>query len=230
MELEKFRPENYFDLSKFEFADIFIQDKPAWETIAKIKPYIEEKFAKGEVKKQIPEAEGSVFSGENIHIGEGTVILPGTFIMDNVIIGKNCKLGPNAYIRDNVIIGDGQIIGNCCEIKNSIVLGVDHPLKPGIPHFNYVGDSIIGKNCNIAAGTLVANIRFDFFTTEATINVRDGEEKVDSGLRKFGVIMGDGAQTGCNCVILPGTIVGKKAILGGSMNRKGVIPAEAKEY
>ena len=130
-------------------------------------------------------------------IGKGTEILPGTVIEGNVIIGEDCKIGPNAYIRGNVYVGNGCHIG-ICEVKNSIILD-----KSNIPHFNYVGDSIIGENVNLGAGTKIANLRHDSKSIKISINDR----KIDSRRRKLGAFIGSNAKTGINSSINCGVFV-----------------------
>lgn len=144
---------------------------------------------------------------ENVSIGEGTTIRNGAYIMSNVIIGKNCNISPNCYIRPYTSIGDNVTIGSCVEIKNSIIMDNTH-----IGHLNYIGDSIIGGNCNFGAGTQVANLRHD----GKTIRVDIGTQKIDTGRRKLGVIMGDNVHTGVNSTINVGTI-----IKGGTNIRPG---------
>lgn len=217
-------PEKYFNLSKFEFRGVFVENKPVWETVKNIEKFIDKFFAKQGVKNLGGRFPRAFLEGEHIYVGEGTKIYPGAFVGNNVIIGKNCEVRPGAFIRENVILGDDCIIGNSCEIKNSILLN-----KAWTSHFNYVGDSIIGNNTNIAASTIFANIRFDFFDKDPrTIAIKLDGEIFDTGLLKFGSIMGDGSQTGCKTLINPGTFIGKNCILGGFKNHRGVIPANSK--
>jgi len=130
-------------------------------------------------------------------IGKGTEILPGTVIEGNVIIGEHCKIGPNAYLRGNVYIGNNCHIG-ISEVKNSIILD-----NSNVPHFNYVGDSIIGENVNLGAGTKIANLRHDSKSIKISINAR----KIDSRRRKLGAFIGSGTKTGINSSINCGVFV-----------------------
>lgn len=134
----------------------------------------------------------------NIEIGKGTIIRSGSYITGPVIIGNNCDIGPNCYIRPATSIGNNVRIGNAVEIKNSIIMNGTH-----IGHLSYVGDSIVGENCNFGAGTNVANLRHD----NRTIIVELVGKKFDSGRRKLGVIMGDNVHTGINSSINVGTVV-----------------------
>lgn len=142
---------------------------------------------------------GTVRTGATIDgiivLGEGSVILPGVYIEGNAIIGKNCKIGPNCYIRGSTYIGDGCHIGQAVEVKNSLIMN-----KVSIGHLSYVGDSLIGTNTNFGAGTITANLRHDGKNHRSIVN----SELIDTGRRKLGVIVGEGAHTGINTTIYPG--------------------------
>jgi len=147
-------------------------------------------------------------------VGKGTVILSGSYIEGPVSIGCNSKIGPNCYIRPYTTIGSDCHVGNACEVKNSIVM--DHS---NVPHLNYVGDSIIGQNCNLGAGTTVANLRLDKKNIVITLNGK----KIDSKRRKLGMVMGDNVQTGINSVINVGTMIGNNVFIGPGAVVKGEI-------
>jgi bifunctional UDP-N-acetylglucosamine pyrophosphorylase/glucosamine-1-phosphate N-acetyltransferase len=141
-------------------------------------------------------------------LGKGSVLKAPTIIEGPVVIGENTIIGPFAYLRGPVIIGSDCKIGST-EVKNSIVMDGVHAA-----HFNYIGDSVVGKKCNLGAGTKLANLRFD----GDIVKVAVGQEKFSTGLRKLGAILEDGAQTGCNSVLNPGTYVSKKGkILPGAV-------------
>jgi len=131
-------------------------------------------------------------------IGEGSVVKSGTYIEGPCIIGKNCRIGPHAYIRGSTSIGDDCHIGHCTELKNSIIMK-----GTKIPHFNYIGDSVIGAGCNFGAGTKIANLRHD----HATVRVCGK----DTRRKKFGAVIGDGVQFGINCSINVGSMIGSNA-------------------
>jgi NDP-sugar pyrophosphorylase family protein len=130
-----------------------------------------------------------------LHVGEGTVLLPGVYIEGNVIIGKNCKIGPNCYIRGNTYIGDNCHIGQAVEIKNSLLMN-----KVSVGHLSYVGDSIICPHTNFGAGTIGANLRHDGKNHKSMVN----NKLIDTGRRKMGAIIGDHVHTGIHCSIYPG--------------------------
>jgi bifunctional UDP-N-acetylglucosamine pyrophosphorylase/glucosamine-1-phosphate N-acetyltransferase len=152
---------------------------------------------------------GAVLEGKVV-VGEGTVIRPGSYIEGPVIIGKECIIGPNCYLRGAVTVGDNCHIGQAVEVKNSIIGD-----NTNIAHLSYVGDSILGNGCNLGAGTITANLRHDSKSVKSMI----GKNLVDSGRRKFGVVMGDNCKTGIhtsfypgvkvdpNCATLPGEVI-----------------------
>jgi bifunctional UDP-N-acetylglucosamine pyrophosphorylase/glucosamine-1-phosphate N-acetyltransferase len=153
--------------------------------------------------EQIPAGNaGTVEEGVTIHgpvvIGEGSIDRAGSYIEGHCIIGKNCRIGPHAYIRGSTSIGDDCHIGHCTEIKNSIIMA-----GTKIPHFNYLGDSVIGSNCNFGAGTKGANLRLDH------ANVRVCGK--DTRKKKFGAVIGDNVQFGINCSINVGAMIGSNA-------------------
>jgi NDP-sugar pyrophosphorylase family protein len=152
---------------------------------------------------------------ELISIGEGTVIEPGSMIQGPCIIGDRCTIAHGAYIRKHVITGHGCVIGHSAEIKHSILLN-----KASVTHFSYVGDSIIGNRANLGAGVKCANLRLD----RAEITVRFENTHLKSGLKKFGAIIGDDVQIGCNSVLNPGTIIGKGTICHPLINIGGYVP------
>lgn len=130
-----------------------------------------------------------------VSIGRGTRLLPGVVIEGNVIIGENCKIGPNCYLRGATAIGDGCHIGNAVEIKNSIIQA-----NTNIGHLSYVGDSLVGTNVNLGAGTICANFRHDGNNHRSMVD----KKLIDTGRRKFGCIIGDRVHTGINTSIYPG--------------------------
>ncbi len=164
--------------------------------------------------------ENVVFRGK-VCVGEGTRIMSGTYIEGPVLIGKNCKIGPNAYIRPYTVIGDNCHIGNSSEVKASVIMK-----GTKVPHFNYVGDSIIGENCNLGAGTKIANLRLD----ESNIRVLVKGKMVDTHRRKLGVIMGDGVHTGINVSIDVGTMLGARVFIAPGARVKGVVESESRIF
>jgi len=138
-------------------------------------------------------------------VEKGSLLKSGTYIEGPVYIGKNCEIGPNCFIRKFSNIGNNCIIGNGVEIKNSIIGD-----NSKIPHLNYVGDSIIGENCNLGAGTILANFRFDGKTIKALVK----GEKVDTRRQKFGAVLGNNVKVGVNASLMPGVLIGSGCIIG----------------
>jgi UDP-N-acetylglucosamine diphosphorylase/glucosamine-1-phosphate N-acetyltransferase len=159
---------------------------------------------------------GAVIKGP-VSVGRGTLIRSGSYIIGPVIIGCNCDIGPNCYIRPCTTIGDKCHVGAAVEVKNSIIMS-----GTKIPHFNYVGDSIIGENCNLGAGTKIANLRLDKLNV-----VISGK---DTGRRKLGAIIGDKVETGINSSINVGTLIGDNTFIGPGALAKGVIKPGAKVF
>ncbi|NQT33381.1 MAG: glucose-1-phosphate thymidylyltransferase [Candidatus Omnitrophica bacterium] len=146
---------------------------------------------------------GAVLMDEAIEVGEGSVIEPGALIKGPTIVGNNTEIRQGAYIRGNVLIGEGCVVGHTTEIKSSVMLGGS---KAG--HFAYIGDSILGR-ANLGAGTKLANLKI----VDTPVTLKIDEKKYDTGLRKFGAILGDGVETGCNSVTMPGTLLSKGVLI-----------------
>ena len=157
--------------------------------------------------------------GDRIVIGRGTRIQPGAVIEGPIWIGEDVEIRPGAYLRGGVWIGDRCVVGASTEVKRAIFL-------PGAraPHLNYVGDSILGSNVNLGAGTILSNFRHD----GGEIGIPDGRDRLRSGRRKLGAVLGDGVLTGCNAVLHPGTVVGAGTqIYPGVQLRARVYPADS---
>ena len=157
----------------------------------------------------------------NVFVGKNTVVKSGGYIEGPVVIGNNCKIGPNCYLRPHTTIGNNCHIGNACEIKNSIIMD-----NTNVPHHNYVGDSVIGRDCNLGSGTKIANLRLD----KKNINVTLNGIQIITGRRKLGVIMGDNVQTGINSMINTGTLIGNTVFVGPSAMVTGEIQPGAKIF
>jgi len=209
-----FAPADYLDLRQTEHAAIFDGVTHAWEILPKLARYLEEKLIPGNSGNMI----GSPTIGERVFIGENTVVEPGAYIKGPAWIGPNCQIRHGAYIRENVIVGAGSVIGNSSEIKNSLLFNGCQ-----IPHFNYVGDSILGAKVHLAAGVIVSNLKLngDFITLNA------GNAIVSTGLRKFGALIGDRAEVGCNAVLNPGSVIGRHSLIYAGVSWRGILPANS---
>lgn len=195
-------PELFFDLKDFPHAALFEGCVYVWEALSKIESYLRS-LPLGKIETSIPQGV-FLIRPESISIGEGTTIEPGAFIQGPCVIGKNCSIRHGAYLRGNVIAGDRSVLGHVSEFKNAILFDEAHAA-----HFAYVGDSILGRKVNLGAGTVCANLRFD----KQPIRVRWEGEKIETHLRKFGAVVGDGSQTACHTVMNPGTLVARKTIV-----------------
>jgi bifunctional UDP-N-acetylglucosamine pyrophosphorylase / glucosamine-1-phosphate N-acetyltransferase len=207
-----FKPADLFDLTQTEHAAIFNGCQFAWDGLKKIENYISANL-KPELRNK---CEGRAFIGEKVFIGEGTVVEDGAMIKGPAIIGQNCRIRHNAYLRENVIIGDDCVVGNSSELKNSLLFN-----GAQAPHFNYIGDSILGHKAHLGAGVKISN--FKLFPGNITVEL-DGAP-FDTGLHKFGALLGDGAEAGCNAVLNPGSILGRGAVIYPNVFWRGILPA-----
>jgi len=207
-----FKPADLFDLTQTGHAAIFDGCPFAWDALKKIEGYLAANL-KPALRNQ---CEGRAYIGERVFIGEGTVVEDGVMIKGPAIIGKNCRIRHNAYLRENVILGDGCVVGNSTEIKNSLLFN-----GAQAPHYNYVGDSILGHKAHLGAGVKISN--FKMFPGNITVE-KDGAP-FDTGLRKFGALLGDGAEAGCNAVLNPGSIIGRGAVIYPNVFWRGILPA-----
>jgi NDP-sugar pyrophosphorylase family protein len=206
-----FEASELFDLSQTRHAAIFDGCRHAWEALPKIAAFLAAHLRPSLRNR----CEGEVFIGKQVFVGEGTVLEDGAMIKGPAIIGGNCRIRHNAYIRENVIIGDDCMVGNSTEIKNSLLFN-----HAQAPHFNYVGDSILGCKAHLGAGVKISN----FTLFGATIAVEIDGKPFDTGLRKFGALLGDGCEIGCNAVLSPGSIIGRGSIIYPNVSWRGILP------
>ncbi len=221
--------EHFFSLQQFAHRSLWKEGETIWFPLLWLNDYLEEKNPH-KIEIDIPEG---VFLKEKelISIGQGTLIEPGVLIQGPCIIGKHCVIRHGAYLRGEVICGDYCHIGHCTELKHSILLDY-----AAATHFVYVGDSILGNRVNLGAGVKCANLRLD----RSDVHVIMDGKKIRTDLKKFGAIVGDQTQIGCNCVLNPGTLVERECFsyplmhLGGfipsrsQISRKGIQPIEQK--
>jgi UDP-N-acetylglucosamine diphosphorylase / glucose-1-phosphate thymidylyltransferase / UDP-N-acetylgalactosamine diphosphorylase / glucosamine-1-phosphate N-acetyltransferase / galactosamine-1-phosphate N-acetyltransferase len=204
-----FAPSGLFDLAQTKHAAVFDGCKFAWEALAKVGPYLA--ATRSELRNR---CEGEAYIGEHVSIGEGTVLEDGVMIVGPAIIGSNCQIRHNAYIRQNVIIGDDCVVGNATEIKNSVLFN-----NAQAPHFNYVGDSILGFKAHLGAGVKISN----FKVFSGNIKVEINGKSIDTGLRKFGALVGDHCEVGCNAVLSPGSVLGRSSVIYPNVTWRGVL-------
>jgi NDP-sugar pyrophosphorylase family protein len=209
-----FKPADLFDLSQTQHASVFDGCENAWEALKRLKEYLKENLR----PKLLNRCEGNAWVGEQVFIGEGTIVEDGAMIKGPAIIGRNCQIRHNAYLREEVIIGDNCVVGNSCELKN--VLLFNHCQ---VPHFNYVGDSILGYQAHLGAGVVLSNVK----VIKGNVCIEHDGRRIDTGLRKFGALLGDGAEVGCNSVLNPGSILGRRSVIYPCTNWRGILPADS---
>lgn len=207
-------PRALFFLDDFEHQSLFAGCTFAWDALKGLSTYLE-RYPLGKKQSVIPDGVHLV-NPHLITIGKDCVIEPGAYIEGPCIIGEGSTIRHGSYIRGFLITGSKCVVGHATEIKHSILLN-----NAKAAHFNYVGDSILGGDTNLGAGTICANLRFD----AANIHVKVDGDLLDTGMHKLGLILGDGAQMGCNSVASPGTIMGRGARCCPCVNVGGVIPA-----
>lgn len=207
-----FSPSTFFDLDHTEHRVIFENAEFVWQAISKIAPYLQFRLKPAILGKTI----GKPFISNSVFIGAGTIIEHGAMIKGPAWIGENCEVRNGCYIRENVIIGNGVVAGNSCEFKNCLIFD-----GAQVPHYNYVGDSILGYKSHLGAGVILSNVKLD----KSDITVAGPEGVLSTGLRKFGAIVGDYAEVGCNSVLSPGSLIGKQALLYPGSQWRGLLPA-----
>jgi NDP-sugar pyrophosphorylase family protein len=206
-----FPPAAFLDLDHTDHRSLFEKVSNVWEALPLIQSYLQFRLKPAIHGKQI----GRPFISNAVHIGHGTVIEQGAMIKGPAWIGDRCEIRAGCYIRENVIVGHGVVLGNSCEFKNCIVLD-----EAQVPHFNYVGDSVLGHKAHLGAGVILSNVRLD----RGGVIVRTADASVPTGLRKFGAIIGDRAEVGCNAVLSPGSIIGRDSVIYPGTHWSGVLP------
>ena len=204
---------DFFDLppSLATFAAHFPADVAPWEWLKRIGPAL----AAHRFDVPLPKVPPGVHIEGSVHL-DPTVKLPAyATIIGPAWIGPNTEIRPGAFIRGNVIVGAGCVLGNACEFKNCLLMD-----GAQVPHFSYVGDSILGCGAHLGAGVVCSNLRLD----QKTVGVRLRGELVDTGLRKFGAIIGERAEVGCNAVLNPGTLLGPRSLVMPTVAFAGYLP------
>ena len=206
-----FSPEALFDLAAFERRDIFSGVTNAWEVLARLGEWIQKNIRPG-IRGEV---EPGAFLKGDVEVCEGAVVEAGAYVKGPAIIGPGTEVRHGAYIRGNVLTGRDCVVGHTTECKNALFLD---EAKAG--HFAYVGDSILGKDVNLGAGTKLANLKV--VTGGVSVMGPDGRA-ITTGLRKLGAILGDGVEIGCNAVTSPGTVVGKGCLIYPLASVRGTI-------
>ena len=200
--------ENY-SLDQTIAKDIFNGVTYPWEVLPKISNFILElgaTLSEDEYEKR----------GENVWVAKSAKVAPTAFINGPAIIGKDAEVRHCAFIRGNAIVGEGAVVGNSTELKNVILFN-----KVQVPHYNYVGDSVLGYKSHMGAGSITSNVKSD----KKLVVVKAGEEKIETGMKKFGAMLGDEVEVGCGSVLNPGTVVGAHSNIYPLSSVRGVVPA-----
>ena len=198
---------NLYNLNETIAKDIFEGCIYPWEVLPKIKDFIitiGESLNKEEYEK----------IGENIWIAKSAKIAKTAYINGPAIIGKNAEVRHCAFIRGNAIVGENSVVGNSTELKNVILFN-----NVQVPHYNYVGDSILGYKSHMGAGSITSNVKSD----KKLVVVKNKDEKIETGLKKFGAMLGDCVEVGCGSVLNPGTVIGKNTNIYPLSSVRGVI-------
>lgn len=202
--------ENY-SLDQTIAKDIFNGVTYPWEVLPKISNFILElgaTLSEDEYEKR----------GENVWVAKSAKVAPTAFINGPAIIGKDAEIRHCAFIRGNAIVGEGAVVGNSTELKNVILFN-----KVQVPHYNYVGDSVLGYKSHMGAGSITSNVKSD----KKLVVVKAGEEKIETGMKKFGAMLGDEVEVGCGSVLNPGTVVGNHSNIYPLSSVRGFVPANS---
>ena len=202
--------ENY-SLDQTIAKDIFNGVTYPWEVLPKISDFIKKlgaTLSEEEYEKR----------GEDIWIAKSATVAPTAYIHGPVIIGKEAEVRHCAFIRGNAIVGEGAVVGNSTELKNVILFN-----KVQVPHYNYVGDSVLGYKSHMGAGSITSNVKSD----KKLVVVKAGEEKIETGMKKFGAMLGDEVEVGCGSVLNPGTVVGNHSNIYPLSSVRGFVPANS---
>lgn len=209
--MTEWRIEDLYDLNETIAVDIFDGLKFPWEVLPKIKDFI---IKLGET---LPE-DRYERKGENIWIAKSAKVFPSAYIAGPCIIDEEAEVRHCAFIRGSAIVGKGCVVGNSTELKNVILFN-----KVQVPHYNYVGDSILGFKAHMGAGSITSNVKSD----KTLVVVKSDGENIETGLKKFGAMLGDNVEVGCNSVLNPGTVVGRSTNIYPTSCVRGYIPANS---
>ena len=203
--------ELYSDLSKTLAKELLEGKTYPWEVLPCISEFIVKlgnTLSKEEYEKK----------GENVWIAKSAKVAPTAYINGPAIIGKDAEVRHCAFIRGNALVGEGAVVGNSTELKNVILFD-----KVQVPHYNYVGDSILGYKSHMGAGSITSNVKSD----KKLVVVKGKEVRMETGLKKFGAMLGDEVEVGCGSVLNPGTVVGSHTNIYPLSSVRGVVPSHS---
>lgn len=209
--MENAKISQLYDLKETIAAKLFEGVTYPWEVLPKISDFI---CALGET------LDPEIFEkrGENIWVAKNATVAPTACLNGPLIIDENAEIRHCAFIRGNAIVGKGAVVGNSTELKNVVLFnGVQ------VPHYNYVGDSVLGRKSHMGAGSITSNVKSD----KTLVVVKDAGEQIETGLKKFGAMLGDFVEVGCGSVLNPGTVIGSHTNVYPLSSVRGVIPAHS---
>ena len=209
--MEECKIENLYNLEETIAKDLLKELTYPWEALPKIKDFIIELGQN--LNPEIYE-----LKGENIWIAKSANVFPTAYIKGPVIIGENAEIRHCAFIRGNAIIGNNAVVGNSTELKNVILFN-----NARAPHYNYVGDSILGYDVNMGAGSITSNLKTD----RKPVIVKKDTETIETGLKKIGAMIGDNVEVGCGSILNPGSVIGANTNIYPLSSVRGVIPANS---
>ena len=200
-----------YNMNETIAAELFDGLTYPWEALPKIGEFIKKL---GETLD--PEEYDKV--GEDVWIAKSANVFPSAYVHGPAIIGKDAEVRHCAFIRGNAIVGEGAVVGNSTELKNVVLFN-----KVQVPHYNYVGDSVLGYKSHMGAGSICSNVKSD----KKLVVVKDSDEKIETGLKKFGAMLGDHVEVGCGSVLNPGTVIGRNTNIYPLSPVRGCIPADS---
>lgn len=209
--MEACKIKNLYNLNETIAASLFDGAEYPWEVLPKISAFIVS------LGNTLPGEEYDRV-GENVWIAKSAKVAPTASIHGPAIIGKDAEVRHCAFIRGNAIVGEGAVVGNSTELKNVVLFN-----KVQVPHYNYVGDSILGYKSHMGAGSITSNVKSD----KKLVVVKNGSERIETGMKKFGAMLGDEVEVGCGSVLNPGTVVGRHTNIYPLSSVRGVVPENA---
>src|SRR5256886_6708281 len=205
-----FAAADFLDLEHTAHPKLFESQNYVWDALKQIERYLQFRLKPG----ILGELMGKPFISHQVFIGRGTIVEQGAVLKGPAWIGENCRVRSGCYVRENVIAGNGVVMGNSCEFKNCILFD-----EVQVPHFNYVGDSILGHHAHLGAGVILSNVKLDH--GEIAVITPDGE--IGTGLRKFGAIVGDRTEIVCNAVTNQGSVIVTECMIYPDVIFRGVL-------
>ncbi|HIZ23552.1 MAG TPA: UDP-N-acetylglucosamine pyrophosphorylase [Candidatus Blautia faecigallinarum] len=209
--MKEFTIANLLDLEQTIAKDLFTGKTYPWEVLPEIGAFI---VKLGETLS----ADEYDRTGENVWIAKSAKVAPTACVNGPAIIGKDAEVRHCAFIRGNAIVGEGAVVGNSTELKNVVLFN-----KVQVPHYNYVGDSVLGYKSHMGAGSICSNVKSD----KKLVVVKDKEEQIETGLKKFGAMLGDNVEVGCGSVLNPGTVIGRNSNIYPLSPVRGCVPADS---